>query len=143
MIPLVDLKAQYHSIKEEIGEAINAALESAQFVLGSEVAAFEEEFAAYSGGGHGIAVNSGTSALHLALLAAGRRPGDEVVTVPFHFRCNCSRDRIHRAHAPGSWISTRSRSHGPAPSSEPVITERSKAIIPVHLFGQPADMDPM
>ena len=85
LIPIVDLKAQYHSIKVEIGEAINAALESAQFVLGSEVAAFEEEFAAYSSGAHAIALNSGTSALHLALLAAGVGPGDEVITVPFTF----------------------------------------------------------
>ncbi len=78
MIPFVDLKAQYRSIKGEINEAIGRVLESAQFVLGDEVDAFEREFAAYCGARHAVAVNSGTSALHLALLVAGVGPGDEV-----------------------------------------------------------------
>src|SRR5690242_11075687 len=85
MIPFLDLKAQYRSIKNEIDAAVGRVLESGQFVLGDEVAAFEKEFAAYCGGGETIAVNSGTSALHLALLAAGVGPGDEVVTTPFTF----------------------------------------------------------
>jgi len=85
VIPFVDLKAQYHNIKEDINVAIARVLESSQFVLGTEVKAFEEEFASYSGARHGIGVNSGTSALHLALLAAGIGPGDEVITVPFTF----------------------------------------------------------
>src|ERR1044072_6330984 len=85
MIPFLDLKAQYQSIKPEIDAAVINLLESTQFVLGDEVAAFEREFAAYSGAAHGIAVNSGTSALHLALLAAGVGPGDEVITGPFTF----------------------------------------------------------
>ena len=85
MIPLVDLRAQYHSIHEEIDEAVARVLESGQFILGEEVAAFEDAFAAYCGARHGVAVNSGTSALYLALLAAGVGPGDEVVTVPFTF----------------------------------------------------------
>ena len=72
MIPFVDLKAQYHSIKAEIDAAITNILENSQFVLGPEVSAFESEFAAYTGGSHSIGLNSGTSALHLALLAAGR-----------------------------------------------------------------------
>ena len=84
-MPFVDLKAQYQSIKGEIQEAINRVLESSSYVLGEEVAAFEDEFAAYCGARSGIAVNSGTSALHLALLAAGIGPGDEVITVPFTF----------------------------------------------------------
>src|SRR5437660_11544036 len=84
-IPLLDLKAQYHSIKPEIDAAISRVLESGHFVLGTEVAAFEEEFAAYCGTTECIALNSGTSALHLALLAAGVGPGDEVITVPFTF----------------------------------------------------------
>ena len=83
MIPFVDLKAQYHSIKSEIDAAIQHILENSQFILGAEVAGFEKEFAQYCGGAHGIGVNSGTSALHLALLAAGIGPGDEVITAPF------------------------------------------------------------
>src|SRR5437899_2623649 len=84
-IPLLDLKAQYHTIKPEIDAAIAGVLESSQFVLGSEVAGFEKEFAAYCDTSECIALNSGTSALHLALLAAGIGPGDEVITVPFTF----------------------------------------------------------
>src|SRR6185312_15925502 len=80
-----DLKAQYRSIKGEINEAIGRVLESAQFVLGDEVDAFEREFAAYCGVRHAVGVNSGTSALHLALLVAGVGPGDEVITVPHTF----------------------------------------------------------
>lgn len=85
MIPFLDLKAQYESIKDEVLNAVSTALASTQFVLGSDVAAFEAEFAAYSGGKFGIGVNSGTSALHLALLAAGVKPGDEVITVSCTF----------------------------------------------------------
>jgi len=142
LIPIVDLKAQYQSIKEEIGEAINATLESAQFVLGSEVAGFEEEFAAYSGGAHGIAVNSGTSALHLALLAAGVGPGDEVITVPFTFAATVATIEYTGARARFVDIDPRSFTMDPR-LLEPAITEHTKAIIPVHLFGQPADMDPI
>src|SRR5271157_5381563 len=84
-VPYLDLKAQYRSIKPEIDAAIARVLDSCQFVLGPEVAGFEEEFAAYCGTDECIALNSGTSALHLALLAAGIGPGDEVITVPFTF----------------------------------------------------------
>ena len=85
MIPMVDLRAQYASIKEEVDAAVLDVLASGQFALGPQVSAFEEEFAAYSGARYGGAVNSGTSALHLALLAAGVGPSDEVITVPFTF----------------------------------------------------------
>ena len=85
MIPFLDLKAQYASIKDEIDAAVLGVLASAQYVLGPEVAQFEEEFAAYSDAKHAVAVNTGTSALHLALLAADVGPGDEVITVPFTF----------------------------------------------------------
>ncbi len=84
-VPLLDLKTQYQSIKPEIDAAIARVLDSGQFVLGAEVAGFEQEFATYCGAGECIALNSGTSALHLALLAAGVGPGDEVITVPFTF----------------------------------------------------------
>ena len=84
-VPSLDLKIQYQSIKPEMDAAIAGVLESGQFILGREVAAFEQEFATYCGAAECIALNSGTSALHLALLAAGIGPGDEVITVPFTF----------------------------------------------------------
>src|SRR6266702_2118072 len=98
-IPLLDLKAQYYSIKPEIDAAIAGVLESGQFVLGAEVAAFEEEFAAYCGSSECIALISGTSALHLALLAAGVGPGDEVITVPFTFVASVAAIDYTGAHA--------------------------------------------
>ena len=85
MIPLLDLKAQYQTIKSELDAAVLRVLESAQYILGPEVAAFEEEFAAYCSAAEAIGLNSGTSALHLALLAGGIGPGDEVITSPFTF----------------------------------------------------------
>ena len=84
-IPYLDLKAQYKNIKPEIDEAIARVLDSCQFVLGPDVADFERNFGAYCESSECIAVNSGTSALHLALLAAGVGPSDEVITVPFTF----------------------------------------------------------
>ena len=94
MIPYADLRRQYHSIKPDIDAAVLRVLDSSQFILGEEVAAFEREFAAYCGATEAIGVNSGTSALHLALLAAGIGAGDEVITVPFTFvvrpRCGVS-----------------------------------------------------
>ena len=85
MIPFLDLKAQYQRIKPEIDAAIAQVVDSGHFVLGPQVAAFEERFAAYCGAKHCMALNSGTSALHLALLAAGIGAGDEVITVSMTF----------------------------------------------------------
>src|SRR5687767_10661249 len=85
MIPFADLQAQYRSLKPEIDAAVARVLDSAQFVLGPAVVGFEQEFAAYCHTTHAVAVNSGTSALHLALLASGVGPADEVITVPFTF----------------------------------------------------------
>ncbi|MGO6704904.1 DegT/DnrJ/EryC1/StrS family aminotransferase, partial [Rhizobium ruizarguesonis] len=85
MIPFLDLKAQYQSIKSEIDAAVLGVLASGQYILGEEVARLEQEFADYCNVKHAIAVNTGTSALHLSLLAAGVGPGDEVITVPFNF----------------------------------------------------------
>jgi dTDP-4-amino-4,6-dideoxygalactose transaminase len=85
MVPFLDLKRQYKQIKSEVDAAVLGVLESCQFILGPEVAAFETEFARYCGTEFAIGCNSGTSALHLALLAAGIGPGDEVITVPFTF----------------------------------------------------------
>jgi len=142
MIPLVDLKTQYHNIKAEIDAAISGILESSQFILGREVAAFENDFAAYCGGGTAIAVNSGTSALHLALLAAGIGPGDEVITVPFTFVATVAAIRYTGATPVFVDIDLASFTMD-VNAIERAITPRTKAIMPVHLYGQPADMDPI
>ena len=141
-VPYLDLKAQYRSIKSEIDTAISRVLESSQFVLGAEVAAFEQEFATYCGARQCIGLNSGTSALHLALLATGIREGDEVITVPFTFVASIA--AILYAGARPVLVDIDPRSFNIDPSLiEAVITPRTKAILPVHLYGQPADMDPI
>jgi dTDP-4-amino-4,6-dideoxygalactose transaminase len=142
VIPFVDLKAQYASIKSEVAEAIQRVLDSAQFTLGPEVAALEEEFAAYCQARYGIGVNNGTSALHLALLAADIGPGDEVITVPFTFVATVS--AIHYTGAKPVLVDIEPRTFTiDAAKIEAAITPRSRAIVPVHLYGQPADMDPI
>ncbi len=142
MIPFVDLKAQYRSIKQEIDAAIGKVLENSAFILGSEVAAFEEEFAAYSGAKFGIGVNSGTSALHIALLAAGVGPGDEVITTPFTFVASVAAIRYCGARPVFADIDPVTYNLDPA-KIEAAITPKTKVIMPVHLYGQPADMDPI
>lgn len=140
MIPFLDLKAQYKSIKPEIDAAVINVLESTQFVLGEHVATFEREFAAFSGAKHGIAVNSGTSALHLALLAAGVGRGDEVVTIPFTFVATVS--AICYTGATPVFVDVEPTSFCMDPAQlEKAITPRTKAILPVHLYGQMAEMD--
>ncbi len=142
MIPYVDLHAQYRSIKPEIDEAVLRTLDSTQFILGPEVAAFEREFAAYCGAHECIAVNSGTSALHLALLAAGVGPGDEVITVPYTFVATVS--SIVYTGATPVFVDIEEPWFTMDPSQiEAKITPRTKAIMPVHLYGQAADMDPI
>jgi dTDP-4-amino-4,6-dideoxygalactose transaminase len=141
-VPYLDLKAQYQSIKPEIDAAISNVLDSCQFVLGSEVAAFEQEFAAYSGATECIAVNSGTSALHLALLAGGVGPGDEVITVPYTFVASVAAVTYAGARPVLVDIDPHSFNMNPA-AIEAAITPRTKAIMPVHLYGQPADVDPI
>jgi dTDP-4-amino-4,6-dideoxygalactose transaminase len=142
MIPFVDLKAQYLSIKEEIDAAVLGVLDSTQFVLGKEVAAFEELFAAYTRTNHVMGVNTGTSALHLALLAAGVGPGDEVITTPFTFIATVS--AIDYTGATPVFVDIDPVSYMiDTTGIEAAITPRTKAILPVHLYGQPADMDPI
>jgi dTDP-4-amino-4,6-dideoxygalactose transaminase len=142
MIPFLDLKAQYRSIKPEIDAAVAKVLESAAFVLGDEVAAFEKEFAAYCSAQHGIAVNSGTSALHLALLAAGIGEGHEVITTAFTFVATVAAIGYTGADAVLVDCDPVSFTMDPA-KLDAAITSRTKAIIPVHLYGQPCDMDPI
>jgi dTDP-4-amino-4,6-dideoxygalactose transaminase/acetyltransferase-like isoleucine patch superfamily enzyme len=140
VIPFLDLKAQYRTIKSEIQEALNTVLESSTFVLGEEVSSFEKEFAAYSGANEGIALNSGTSALHLALLAAGIGLGDEVITVPFTFVATAA--AILYAGAKPVFVDVDPRFLTMDVNRlEAAITPRTKAIMPVHLYGQAADMD--
>ena len=142
MIPFVDLRAQYLSIKDEVDAAIQGILNTTQFTLGSEVAAFEEEFAAYSGADIGIGVNTGTSALHLALLAAGVGPGDEVITVPFTFVASVA--ALHYTGAKPVLVDIDPVTYNMDPAKiEAAITPKTKAIVPVHLYGQPADMAPI
>jgi len=142
MIPYLDLRAQYHSIKQEIDSAIAGVLESSQFILGGEVAAFEQEFAEYCGAAHAIGVNSGTSALQLALLAAGIGPGDEVITVPFTFVATVAAIQYVGARPVFVDIDpvTFTMDVG---QLEQAITNRTKALLPVHLYGHPADLDPI
>jgi dTDP-4-amino-4,6-dideoxygalactose transaminase len=142
MIPYVDLKAQYHSIKPEIDQAVLGVLESSQFILGKEVALFEEEFARYCQAQYGIGANSGTSALHLALLAAGIGAGDEVITIPFTFVATVAAIRYTGATPVFVDIAPSSFTMDPD-QIERAITPRTKAIMPVHLYGQMADMDPI
>jgi len=141
-VPYLDLKTQYQSIRPEIDAAIARVLDNCQFVLGAEVAAFEKEFASYCGAAECIALNSGTSALHLALLAAGVGPGDEVITVPFTFVASVAAVVYAGARPVLVDIDPRSFTMDSA-AIEALITPRTRAILPVHLYGQPADMDPI
>src|SRR5215208_341157 len=142
MIPYLDLKAQYRSIKNEVDAAVLGVLESTQFILGEDVAAFEREFAAYCQATETVGVNSGTSALHLALLASGIGEGDEVITSPFTFVATVA--AIRYAGATPVFVDIEDDYFAIDPSKiESAITPRTRAIIPVHLYGQPADMDPI
>ncbi|MGD0296746.1 MAG: DegT/DnrJ/EryC1/StrS family aminotransferase [Bryobacteraceae bacterium] len=142
MIPLLDLGAEYRELKEEINAAMARVFESSQFVLGPETEAFEDEFAAYCGARYAIGVNSGTSALHLALLAAGIGPGDEVITVPFTFFATVA--TIGYVGATPVFVDIDPRTLNiDVGQIEAAVTERTRAILPVHLYGQPADMDPI
>jgi dTDP-4-amino-4,6-dideoxygalactose transaminase/acetyltransferase-like isoleucine patch superfamily enzyme len=141
-VPFLDLRGQYQTIKAEIQEAVNGVLESGMFILGEEVANFEHEFAAYSQARFGIAVNSGTSALHLALLAAGIGPGDEVITVSFTFVATAAAVLYTGAKPVFVDIDPHSFTMD-CTQIEAAITPRTKAILPVHLYGQSADMEPI
>lgn len=142
LIPFLDLKAQYTQIKPEIDAAVARVIGSAHFVLGPEVTAFEERFAEYCQTAHCRAVNSGTSALHLALLAAGIGPGDEVITVSMTFVATTAAILYSGAKPVFVDVDPDTWTMNPA-LIEAAITPRTKAIMPVHLHGQMADMDPI
>lgn len=142
MIPMVDLKTQYHTLKEEIDTAVLDAIESTQFILGPNVTAFEQETAAYLGVPHAVSCASGTDALHLAILAAGIGPGDEVITSPFTFIATA--EAICYVGATPVFVDIDPKTFNIDPALiEAAVTPRTKAIIPVHIFGQPADMAPI
>src|SRR5215475_11341112 len=140
VIPFLDLKAQYREIKPEVDAAVARVIDSAHFVLGPDVAAFEERFAAYCGTKHCVALNSGTSALHLALLAAGIGPGDEVITASMTFVATaaailyCGAKPVFVDVCPDTWTID-------PKLIEAAISPRTKAILPVHLHGLMAEMD--
>lgn len=142
MIPYLDLKVQYQSIRDEVEPAVRAVLESGQYVLGPEVEAFEAEFADFCTARHCIAVSSGTSALQMALMAAGVGAGDEVITVPMTFVATTAAIRYLDAKpvfvdiTPGTWTMDVEQLEG-------VLTNRTKAVLPVHLYGLMADMNPI
>ena len=138
-IPLIDLKAQFINIEDEIRAAIDKVLESGQYILGQEVQNFEEKFADYCGAEFGVAVNSGTSALHLALLAAGIGPGDEVITVSATFVATVAAIRYTGAKAVMVDVDEQTLTMD-IDQLEAAITPASKAILPVHLYGHPAKM---
>ena len=140
MIPVVDLKAQYAAIKPEVDAAIQRVLAHTQFIQGPEVRLFEEAFARFVGAEAAIGVASGTAALHLALLACGIGPGDEVITTPFTFYATA--EAINQAGATPVFVDIAPDTYNLDPAKiEAAITPRTRAIVPVHLYGQAADMD--
>jgi dTDP-4-amino-4,6-dideoxygalactose transaminase len=140
MIPLVDLTAQYHSIKEEIDAAVHATLESGHFILGPSVSKFEESIASYLGVGHAIGLASGTDALVLALRALDIGAGDEVIVPAYTFFATAG--TVISAGATPVFVDIDPVSYQIDVSQiRNRITSRTKAIIPVHLYGHPADMD--
>jgi dTDP-4-amino-4,6-dideoxygalactose transaminase len=142
VFPFLDLKAQFASIREEVMEAVTHVMDSQHFILGPEVKQFEDEIAAKLEAKHAIGCASGTDALALALMAAGIGPGDEVVTTPFTFVASAG--SIVHVGAKPVFVDIDPVSFNIDPAKlDAVVTAKTKAILPVHLFGLPADMDPI
>lgn len=140
MIPILDLRAQYASIKDELDDAVLRVLAGGQYILGPNVEAFEHEIAAAIGVPHAVGLNSGTDALHLALRALDIGPGDDVITTAFSFVATTEAIGIVGARPVFADIDPRTYAIDPA-AIRAAITPRTKAIVPVHLYGTPAPMD--
>jgi len=141
-VPFLDLKAQYHTIHDEVNQAIQAVLDKTAYAGGPFVKSFEENYANYCGCDHAIGVSSGTSAIWLALLALDIGPGDEVITVPNTFIATV--EAISFTGARPVLIDVNPETYNMDPNLlEAAITPKTKAVIPVHLYGQMADMDPI
>jgi dTDP-4-amino-4,6-dideoxygalactose transaminase len=141
-IPFVDLRAQYATIAAEIQEAIRSVLERSDFILGEEVEVFEREFASYIGSNYGVGVGSGLAAIELALRAFGIGPGDEVITAANTFVATVL--AITAVGARPVLVDVNADSYNLDPAAvRAALTSRTRAIIPVHLYGQPADMSPL
>lgn len=141
-IPLVDLKAQLNPIRDEIEVAIQRVLQQGQFILGPDVGILEQEVAAYCGTRFAVGVASGTDALHLSLLACGIKPGDEVITTPFTFIATV--EVITHCGATPVFVDIDPGNYNIDPGKiEAKITPVTRAILPVHLYGQAADMGPI
>ncbi|HYG12326.1 MAG TPA: DegT/DnrJ/EryC1/StrS family aminotransferase, partial [Pyrinomonadaceae bacterium] len=141
-VPFVDLQAQYRAIKREVDEAIGRVVESAAFILGREVEAFESAFAEYLGARFCVGVNSGTAAIQLAVTACGIGAGDEVIVPANTFFATA--EAVSTAGATPVFVDADPVSYTIDPAKiEAAITQRTRAIIPVHLYGQAADLDPI
>lgn len=141
-IPMVDLQIQYQQLKSEIDRAIAGVLDTSYYILGPQGQSFETEAAAYLGVKHAIGVASGTDALHLALRAAGLGPGDEVITSPFTFIATA--EAVAYVGATPVFVDIDPRTFNIDPElARKAITAKTRAILPVHLFGQPADLAPL
>jgi dTDP-4-amino-4,6-dideoxygalactose transaminase len=141
-VPFIDLVAQYQSIRDEVRAAVDQCFESQHFILGDEVAGLEQDIAAYCDAQFAIGCASGTDALILALLAAGVQPGDEVITSPFTFFASAG--AIHRVGAIPVLVDIEPTGFNLDPAKvELAITSRTAAIMPVHIFGQCAEMEPL
>jgi dTDP-4-amino-4,6-dideoxygalactose transaminase len=149
MIPFIDLPQQHQALEEELLAVFRDALKTASFIGGHQVEAFEEEFAAFCGTNYCVGVNSGTDALRFALIAAGIGPGDSVITVPNTFIATA--EAISQAGATPVFVDIDEQTYNLDPQKleeflkirnpQSAIRNRPRAIIPVHLYGQPADMD--
>ncbi|WP_435009408.1 DegT/DnrJ/EryC1/StrS family aminotransferase [Tundrisphaera lichenicola] len=141
-VPALDLKAQYQTIRDEIEPVVRQVLESQYFILGPEVSSFEAEAAAYCEARHAVGCSSGSDALLLPLLAIDLQPGDEVITSPYSFFATAG--AIWRTGARPVFVDIDPETYNIDPARiEAAITPKTRAIIPVHLYGQAADMDPI